>query len=53
MAELAATYHAKGRYGEAEEIKVQVLELQREVLGKKHPNTIWSMALLAETYHAQ
>lgn len=40
----------QGRSGEAEEIKVKVLELRREVLGEKHPDTIQSMAELATTY---
>jgi hypothetical protein len=53
MAELAATYHAQGRYDEVEEISVKVLDLRREVVGEKHRDTIWSMASLAATYHAQ
>ncbi|KAH8649570.1 hypothetical protein BGZ61DRAFT_487953, partial [Ilyonectria robusta] len=53
MGELATTYHAQGRYDEAEEISVKVLELRREVLGEKHPDTIESMGSLATTYHAQ
>jgi hypothetical protein len=39
MASLAAIYHALGGYKEAEKIKVEVLELRREVLGVKHPDT--------------
>ncbi|KAL7903651.1 kinesin light chain [Trichoderma velutinum] len=53
MADLAITYHAQGRYGEAEGIKKQALDLRREVFGEKHPDTIWSMADLAATYYAQ
>ena len=47
------TYHNQGRYDEAEELEVKVLALRREVLGEKHPDTVWSMADLATTYHAQ
>uniref|UniRef100_A0A8H7NHI4 NB-ARC domain-containing protein n=1 Tax=Bionectria ochroleuca TaxID=29856 RepID=A0A8H7NHI4_BIOOC len=53
MADLATTYYAQGRYNDAEEISVKVLELRREELGEKHPDTISSMADLATTYHVQ
>ncbi len=49
---LAATYHALGRYEEAEKIEIEVLALRREILGDKHPDTVRSMAELATTYHA-
>uniref|UniRef100_A0A0D2YIK3 DUF7779 domain-containing protein n=1 Tax=Fusarium oxysporum (strain Fo5176) TaxID=660025 RepID=A0A0D2YIK3_FUSOF len=44
---------AEGRYDEAQSICREVLEMRREVLGEKHPNTIRSMADLATTYHQQ
>ncbi|KAK7214874.1 hypothetical protein V2G26_002877 [Clonostachys chloroleuca] len=53
MAELASIYHAQGRYDKDEEISVHVLDLRREVLGEKHPDTISNIADLAVTYHAQ
>jgi hypothetical protein len=37
----------------AEEIKVKVLALRREVLSEKHPDTIKSIASLVPTYHQQ
>jgi Tetratricopeptide repeat len=43
----------QGRSGEAEEIIIKILQLRKEVLGEKHPNTIKSMADLAATYHQQ
>jgi hypothetical protein len=43
----------QGRSGEAEEIDVKVLELRREVLSEKHPDTIGSMASLVTTYWSQ
>jgi tetratricopeptide (TPR) repeat protein len=49
MADLAATYHAQGRYSEAEPIFQEALDLRREVLGEKHPDTIASMAALSAT----
>jgi hypothetical protein len=48
MADLATTYHTQGRYAEAEPIdryaedennSTEVLELQQEVLGEKHPDS--------------
>jgi tetratricopeptide (TPR) repeat protein len=53
MADLAATYHAQGRYDEVEGIYQQVLKVRREMPGEKHPDTISSMASLATTYHQQ
>jgi Tetratricopeptide repeat len=43
----------QGRSDEAEEISIKVLELRKEVLGERHPDTIKSMASLAATYHQQ
>lgn len=43
----------QGRSGEAEKIDVNVLQLRKEVLGKRHPDTIQSMADLATTYYQQ
>ncbi|RYP46560.1 hypothetical protein DL768_007242 [Monosporascus sp. mg162] len=53
MACLAMTYHAQGRYNEAEKVYTEVLQLRRKVLEKEHPDTIESMAHLAATYHQQ
>jgi len=36
MGDLATTYHQQGRSKEAEEIKVNVLQLRKEVLGERH-----------------
>ncbi|KAI9816089.1 MAG: Kinesin light chain [Thelocarpon impressellum] len=51
MASLAATYHQQGRSKEGEELKVQVLELRKDVLGERYPATLDSMASLAATHH--
>jgi tetratricopeptide (TPR) repeat protein len=42
-----------GRWGEAEKIDVQVLEIRKEKLGPDHLDTLNSMANLAETYREQ
>ncbi|KAM0245503.1 hypothetical protein ACHAP5_005310 [Fusarium lateritium] len=52
MAELGATYYAQGRYTEAQDIAIEVLEARQEVLGE-HPETIRSMADVGVTYHEQ
>ncbi|KAK4442002.1 hypothetical protein QBC34DRAFT_456758 [Podospora aff. communis PSN243] len=43
----------RGRWREKEPVDERAYELRREVLGEKHPDTIWSMASLATTYHQQ
>ncbi|XRM46413.1 hypothetical protein ABZX51_009448 [Aspergillus tubingensis] len=42
-----------GRWKEAEELGVQVLELHKRVLGPEHPDTLTSMDNLASTYWNQ
>jgi tetratricopeptide (TPR) repeat protein len=42
-----------GRYNEAEELFVQVMETFKRVLGEEHPSTMSSMANLASTYRNQ
>ncbi|KAM0425990.1 hypothetical protein ACHAPT_008619 [Fusarium lateritium] len=43
----------RGRWREKEPVDGRALQLRREVLGEKHPDTIRSMAELATTYHGQ
>ncbi|KAK3946214.1 P-loop containing nucleoside triphosphate hydrolase protein [Diplogelasinospora grovesii] len=43
----------QGRYNDAKQIQVDVLALQRRVLGKRHPDTIQNIANLATIYGAQ
>ncbi|BCR98589.1 uncharacterized protein AKAW2_40272A [Aspergillus luchuensis] len=42
-----------GRWKEAEELEVQVLDLRKRVLGPEHPDTLTSMANLASVYWDQ
>ncbi|KAL2809361.1 hypothetical protein BJX63DRAFT_423883 [Aspergillus granulosus] len=42
-----------GRYNEAGELLVQVMETRKRVLGSEHPNTLISMNNLALTYYNQ
>jgi Tetratricopeptide repeat len=44
MANLASTYRDQGRWKEAEELFMQVMETSKRVLGQKHPDTLTSMA---------
>ncbi|KAL2859897.1 purine and uridine phosphorylase [Aspergillus lucknowensis] len=60
MADLASTYSDQGRWEEAKELKVQVLEIskrvleiRKRVLGPEHPCTLTSMANLAFTLYSQ
>ncbi|KAK5710085.1 hypothetical protein LTR17_019198 [Elasticomyces elasticus] len=50
MADLALTYRNQGRWEEAEELNVQVVEMSKQALGEDHPNTLTSMANLVLTY---
>ena len=47
---LASTYRDRGRWKEAEELFVQVMETLKRVLGQEHPSTLTSMANLASTF---
>ncbi|KAH6668980.1 heterokaryon incompatibility protein-domain-containing protein [Halenospora varia] len=53
MANLASTYRNQGRWKEAEDLFVLVMETSLRVLGQEHPNTLTSMANLAFTWRAQ
>ena len=50
---LASTYLSQGRWKEAEELMMQVMETRKRVLGQEHPNTLTSMNNLASTYQSQ
>ncbi|KAL2859770.1 purine and uridine phosphorylase [Aspergillus lucknowensis] len=47
MTDLAWTYNRQGRWKEAEELQVQVMEIQKQVLGPEYPGTLASMHNLA------
>lgn len=53
MSLLALTYHAQGRWKEAEELEVQVIEKSKTVFGMAHPETYRNMLNLAATYYQQ
>ena len=53
LARMGVYYWEQGRSDEAEELEVQVLELRKEVIGEKHPDTITAMANLASTWWQQ
>ena len=50
MANLAVTYRNKGRWNEAEQLEVQVLEMRKKWLGAEHPDALTSIANFAATY---
>jgi len=43
MHNLALTCQSQGRWGEAEELQVEVLEMKKRVLRQGHPSTLESM----------
>jgi hypothetical protein len=49
----AITLYSDGRYKEAEELQVQVMQTRKRVLGDEHPGTLISMGKLALTYNHQ
>jgi hypothetical protein len=53
IANLASTYRNQGRWEEAEQLDVQVMETSKKKLGDDHPSTLTSMANLASTYRSQ
>ena len=46
-------YKDQGRYGEAEPILLETLEIRKRVLGEEHPSTLGSMNNLANLYRRQ
>jgi hypothetical protein len=53
MGNLALTYEDQGRWKEAEELQVQVMQIMKRVLGDEHPSTLTSMGNLAHTLESQ
>ena len=53
MANLASTYRNQGRWKEAEELFMQVMETFKRVLGAEHPDTLTTMNNLAFTWKGQ
>jgi hypothetical protein len=51
MANLASTYWNQGKWNEAEQLEVQVMDMRKKLLGAEHPDTLTSMANLASTYN--
>ncbi|KAI3015357.1 hypothetical protein CBS147347_11230 [Aspergillus niger] len=45
--------YSDGRWKEAEELGVQVMDIRKRMLGSEHPSTLTSMANLASTYWKQ
>ena len=52
MANLASTYRNQGRWEEAEQLFVQVMETRKTKLGVDHFDTLTSMANLAFTWES-
>ena len=50
MGNLACTYSDQGRWNEAEQLEIQVMDMRKKLLGTEHPDTLCSMGNLAVTY---
>ena len=50
---MAALYESQGRYGEAEPLYVEALEISKAALGDRHPDTASSLNNLAALYESQ
>jgi hypothetical protein len=50
MGNLADTYRHQGRWKEAEELALQVLEKQTKVLGHSHPDTLATASWVARSF---
>ena len=53
MGNLALTYSSQGRWKEAEELELQVIEIRKRLLGQEHLDTLISMGNLALIYSSQ
>ena len=53
LSEVSLYLHHQGRSREQEPIDLKALKMQREVLGKRYPDTIMSLANVAATYRQQ
>ena len=53
MANLAITYKNQGRWNEAEQLEIQVMDMRKKLLGAEHPHTLISIRNLACTYKDQ
>ena len=49
----AKALYSDGRYGDAEELQMQVMETRRRVLGDEHPDTLITMANLGRWQEAE
>jgi Tetratricopeptide repeat len=50
MANIAVTYRNQGKWIEAEQLQVQVMNIRKKLLGAEHPDTLTSMENIAITY---
>ncbi|KAL8389250.1 hypothetical protein RB599_011041 [Gaeumannomyces hyphopodioides] len=53
LGQVAIYLYDRGRWRDNEPVAQKVYELQKKILGDKHPDTLRSMANLATTYHGQ
>ena len=50
VSNLSVNYRDPGRWNEAEELQISVMEARSRLFGDEHPDTLTAMDRLAETY---
>ena len=53
IANLASTYRYQGKWNQAEQLQVQLIDIRKKLLGLEHLDTLNSIANLASTYRDQ
>jgi len=53
LSNLASIFSNQGRWKEAEQLEVEIMEARKTACGNEHPHTLVSMSNLASTYRYQ
>ncbi|GLB39734.1 putative patatin-like phospholipase [Lyophyllum shimeji] len=53
LSKFSFVYHESGQFLVAEKLRVELVEARKQELGEDHPDTLTSIANLAETYRSQ
>jgi lipopolysaccharide biosynthesis regulator YciM len=53
ISSLASTYRSRGKYDQAEELELEVVEGRKRVFGNDHPETLEAISSLASTYRSR
>jgi hypothetical protein len=53
MSRLGANYRQLGQFGKGEKLLLHTLDLQKKVIGERHPDTLTTMSYIATVYQYQ